>query len=129
MLVRVLVRVSPNGQAFNLNMSESKCISAKCVIIIIGVIAAVVIMLALVIHYTATGNDELNFEEGSSTATAKVQKSSGIHLIEMNSMDNEGWSWMEIGLFWLYNSCWWCPILCIIVWSQKSWLKGKLIWK
>ena len=93
MLVRVLVRVSPNGQAFNLNMSESKCISAKCVIIIvIGVIAAVVIMLALVIHYTATGNDEFNFEEGSSTATANVQKSSGIHLIEVNSTDNKGWS-------------------------------------
>ena len=91
----MLVRCNLNGQAINLNMSESKCFSAKCVIVIIGVVATVVFMMALVIHFTATGDDEFNFDQGSNTAN--VQKSSGIHLIEVNSTDNEGWSWIEIG--------------------------------
>ena len=68
-------------------MSESKCILAKCVILIIGVVAALVVMLALVVHFTSTGNDDFNFDQGANTAN--VHQSSGIHLLEVNSTDNE----------------------------------------
>ena len=68
---------------------------AKWVIVVIGVASDLVIVMSLSIHFTSGGTNEFDLGEGDDTAI--VKESNGIHLIEVDASNSEGWSWLEIG--------------------------------
>ena len=68
---------------------------AKWVIVVIGVAAVIVIIMSTSIYFSSGGNKEFNLGEGNNVAN--VKESTGIHLIEVDASNNDGWSWLEIG--------------------------------
>ena len=68
---------------------------AKWVIVVTGVVAVIVIIMSTSIYFSSGGNKELNMGDGNNVAN--VKESTGIHLIEVDASNNDGWSWLEIG--------------------------------
>ena len=68
---------------------------AKWVIAVIGVAAVIVIIMSTSIYFSSGGSNEINLGEGNDVAN--VKESTGIHLIEVDASNNDGWSWLEIG--------------------------------
>ena len=68
---------------------------AKWVIAVIGVAAVTVIIMSTSIYFSSGGSNEFNLGEGNDVAN--VKESTGIHLIEVDASNNDGWSWSEIG--------------------------------
>ena len=68
---------------------------AKWVICGIGAAAVIVVILTTAIHFTSGGNNEICLGEGNDVAN--IKESSGIHLIEVDASNNNGWSVLEVG--------------------------------
>ena len=61
----------------------------------IGGAAAVVVIMSMSIYFSSSGSNEIDM--GSGDDTSIVKESNGIHLIEVDASDTQGWSWLEIG--------------------------------
>jgi hypothetical protein len=57
---------------------------------VIGAAAVIVVILVTAIHFTSGDNNEVNMVEGNDVANFK--ESSGIHFLEVDAFDNNGWS-------------------------------------
>ena len=60
-----------------------------------GVVAVIVIIMSTSIYFSSGGSKEFNLGEGNNVAN--IKESTGIHLIEVDASNNDGWSWLEIG--------------------------------
>ena len=60
-----------------------------------GVVAVIVIIMSTSIYFSSGGSKDFNLGEGNNVAN--IKESTGIHLIEVDASNNDGWSWLEIG--------------------------------
>ena len=68
---------------------------AKLIIVVIGVAAAIVVIMCTSIYFTSGGTNEVNLGEGNDVSN--INTSNGIHLLEVDASNNYGWSGLEIG--------------------------------
>ena len=61
----------------------------------IGGAAAVVVIMSMSIYFSSSGSNEIDLADGDDTSI--VKESNGIHLIEVDASNSQGWSWLEIG--------------------------------
>ena len=68
---------------------------AKWINVVIGVAAAIVTIMCTSICFTSGGSNEVNLGEGDDVSN--INTSNGIHLLEVDNFNSNGWSWLEIG--------------------------------
>ena len=68
---------------------------AKWIIVIIRVTAAIVVIMCTTIYFTSGGSNEVDL--GDDNDVSKINISNGIHLLEVDNSNSNGWSWLEIG--------------------------------
>ena len=77
-------------------MCPQKC-EAKWIICVIGAAAIIVVILAMVVHFSSNGSNEVKMV--GSGEVANFKESSGLHLLEIEApkASSDGWSILEIG--------------------------------
>ena len=68
---------------------------AKWIIIVIGVTAAIVVIMCTSIYFTSGGSNKVDLGDGNDVSN--INTSNGLHLIEVDNSNSKGWSWLEIG--------------------------------
>ena len=68
---------------------------AKLIIVIIRVTAAIVVIMCTSIYFTSGGSNKVDLGDGNDVS--KINTSNGIHLLEVDNSNSNGWSWLEIG--------------------------------
>ena len=61
----------------------------------IGVASAVLLIISMSFYFSSNGSYEK--EMGSGDDTLIVKESNGLHILEVDVSNNQGWSWLEIG--------------------------------
>ena len=68
---------------------------AKWIIIVIGVTAAIVVIMCTSIYFTSGCSNKVDLSDGNDVSN--INTSNGLHLIEVDNSNSKGWSWLEIG--------------------------------
>ena len=64
---------------------------------VIGVTAAIVVIMCTSIYFTSGGSNKVDLGDGNDVS--KINTSNGIHLLEVDNSNSNGWSWLEIVFF------------------------------